>query len=100
MVDDVLHSDESICLNHALKAGAIGDGEQSHLDIVVEASRLGMTEFYFWVSSEYEKDTLDIFVDSKNDGTIDGQAAQISGVPLIHFDVHYPANLPETCWDG
>jgi uncharacterized repeat protein (TIGR01451 family) len=96
VVNDVLHSDESICLNHALKAGAIGDGEQSHLDVIVEASRLGMTELYIWVSSEDEKDTLDIFIDSNNDGTIDGQFAQLSGVPQVRFDIPYPTNLPET----
>ncbi len=96
VVDDVLHSDESICQTHALKAGPIGDGEQSHLDIIVDHEELGMTWFSYWRSSECPDDKFEIFLDRWNDGTIDEYLGYDCNVPVVQFDVHYPANLPET----
>lgn len=96
VVEDVLHTDESVCHTHALKAGAIGDGEQSHLDIIVQHEKSVYIWFYYWISSESPGDKLEISLDRWNDGIVDEYLVQASGVPAIEFDVSYPANLPET----
>jgi uncharacterized repeat protein (TIGR01451 family) len=96
VVEDALHSDESVCLTHALKAGEIGDGEQSHLDIIVEHEKQGLTWFSYWRSSECPGDKFEVFLDRWNDGTIDEYLGYDCHAPVVKFDVHYPASLPET----
>nr|MDJ0808186.1 S8 family serine peptidase [Gammaproteobacteria bacterium] len=78
------------------KAGDIGDGEQSHLDIIVEHEQSNLVLFAYWRSSEVPGDTLAVSVDRGNDGIVDEFIGQWSGVPAVQFDPNYPASLPET----
>ncbi|MGB5641495.1 MAG: S8 family serine peptidase, partial [Gammaproteobacteria bacterium] len=96
VVEDAVHAAESICQIHSLKAGDIGDGEQSHLDIIVEHEQSNYVGFAYWLSSESPGDTLTVSLDRGNDGIVDELIGQWSGVPVIYFDPNYPASLPET----
>ncbi len=96
VVEDPLHADESICQIHALKAGDIDDGEQSHLDIIVEHEGTNRVWFFYWISSEYGSDGLEFYFDRWNDGTIDKDYGWASGWAPVKFDLFYPASLPET----
>jgi hypothetical protein len=104
VVTDPLHSDESLCLTKAAKAGTVGSNQSSYLQVYKTISA-GNVVIQQWTSSEANADGLKVQIDYFNNGTFFDSGYFASGIPgdnvasytnhAVYPGVLYPAAYPE-----
>lgn len=103
VVTDPWHSDESLCLTKAAKAGTISNNQTSYLQVYKTISA-GNVIVNQWTSSEANADGLKVQIDYFNNGTFFDTGFFDSGIPgdgtnftqtAVTAPVMYPAAFPE-----
>jgi subtilisin family serine protease len=95
VVTDPIHTDESLCLTKALKAGTIADNGTSFVDTTQTVPTDATFYLFDWVSSG-SGDGLRVYIDTNNDGTFDLASGLISDSTAHATGVSFPAAHPES----
>jgi subtilisin family serine protease len=96
VVTDPVHTDAGMCLDKALKAGTIGNSQDSFVDVVRTVA--ANTNFYLamWISSA-ATDGILVQIDINNDGVFNGTfGGIISEDPVVATGVAFPAAHAES----